>query len=131
MRPAKGAVLAGMSDGHRQCWAGFYNMLRRSSSRCDEAERRFPWRVDILVPELGLRGRLTAMLDWAERRFGGIEGWDQHGVTVGRRPDGTPIDAARFYFGKEADALAFRKVWGGEVWKHDTGAARPDEGAGR
>jgi hypothetical protein len=42
---------------------------RRSSDRRDEAERRFPWRVDVLVPELGLQQRLTAMLDWVERRL--------------------------------------------------------------
>jgi hypothetical protein len=44
---------------------------RRSISRRDQAERRFPWRVDVLVPELGLQQRLTAMLEWVERRLAG------------------------------------------------------------
>jgi hypothetical protein len=93
---------------------------RRSIDRREQAERRFPWRVDVRVPELGLQERLPAMLDWCECRLGGIEGWDQHGVTLGRGPTGIPIDAARFYFASEADALAFRREWGGEAWNRDT-----------
>jgi hypothetical protein len=67
------------------------------------------------------------MLAWCERRLGGLDGWDQHGITIGRGPTGTPIDAARFYFANEADALEFRHVWGGEVWERDTGATGADE----
>jgi hypothetical protein len=97
----------------------------RSISRGEQAERRFPWRVDVPVPGLGLQQRLTAMLDWCERRLGGaLDGWDQHGITI-------PIHVARFYFVGAADALAFVSEWGGEVWQYDAGAARPDEGEGR
>lgn len=35
------------------------------------------------------------------------------GSSLGRRRDGKPIDAA----------LAVQRVWRGEVWQHDTGAA--------
>jgi hypothetical protein len=34
----------------------------------------------------------------------GLDGWDHDEVTLGRRPDGTPIDASRFYFARQADA---------------------------
>lgn len=88
-------------------------MSRRSETGRQRAERTFPWRVDVPVPELGLQERLPAMLGWCERRFGGLEGWDQHGITVGRDPTGIPIDAARFYFSADADARAFLEAWGG------------------
>ena len=103
---------------------------RRSSGRREEADKRFLWRVDVRVPELGLQERLPAMLTWCEDRLGGLDGWDHHGVTLGRDAAGAPVDGCRFYFAREADALAFRHAWGGEAWRNDTGAAGQDEVGG-
>jgi hypothetical protein len=89
-------------------------MPRRSISRRDEAERRYPWRVDVLVPELGLQQRLTAMLDWAEGRLD-RDAWDQHGLTAGLTATGSPQDWARFYFLEEGAARAFQAAWGGHL----------------
>ena len=73
------------------------------------AERQFPHRVDIAVPELGLGDRLNAMHAWCYEHV--TDGtWDQHHHSE-RRAGEQPIDYARFYFSSEADAEAFRQRW--------------------
>jgi hypothetical protein len=68
------------------------------------AERRFPYRVDIGVPPLGLGGRLSAMLRWCRENVQ-AEAWDMHWAAV------IPPDYVRFYFIDEVDAEAFRRRW--------------------
>jgi hypothetical protein len=68
------------------------------------AERRFPYRVDIGVPPLGLGGRLSAMLRWCRENVQ-AEAWDMHWAAV------IPPDYVRFYFMDEVDAEAFRRRW--------------------
>jgi hypothetical protein len=87
---------------------------RRSCFGLELAERRFPWRVDIIVRELGLQQRLTDMLDWAERGLA-RDAWDHHGLSSGLTASGAPQDWVRFYFREESTARAFQAVWGGHL----------------
>jgi len=70
------------------------------------AERRFPHRVDIRVPRLGLGGRLSAMLRWCRENVQ-AGAWEMHW------PAAIPPDHARFYFMDEVAAEAFRRRWHG------------------
>ena len=74
-----------------------------------EAERRFPYRVDIPVPGSGGWRQLTHMHEWCRENVA-ASAWDQHGHSE-RRKGEAPIDYARFYFMDEADAEAFRRRW--------------------
>ena len=72
-----------------------------------EAEARFPYTVDIEVPDRGLGQRLNAMHDWC-RETGGE--WAQHGYAI-RNVGAKPRDFARFYFMDEGKAEAFWGKW--------------------
>jgi len=69
------------------------------------AERRFPHRVDVLVPGGGLGRRLTDMLDWCRANVA-AGAWDEHGHSE-RRKGEAPRDFARFHFMDEAAAAEF------------------------
>jgi hypothetical protein len=75
-----------------------------------DAERRYPHRIDIPVPEGGLGKRLTDMIDWCGGRFAD---WTFHGVIDEHQRDerGIPIDFVRFYFIDEIAAQQFRQHW--------------------
>ncbi|MPY70902.1 MAG: hypothetical protein GEU92_12525 [Alphaproteobacteria bacterium] len=63
------------------------------------------------LPGRGLGPRLDAMRAWCRER--GCE-WDQHGYRC-PRPGEVPQDVVRFYFMQGDDALAFKRLWGGEL----------------
>jgi hypothetical protein len=87
--------------------------MARSTDRSTfkrEAERTFPHRVDIRVPEGGLGKRIDAMQGWCRERLT-VGTWAMHGHTE-KRKGAMAIDYLRFYFASEADAEAFRKLWG-------------------
>jgi hypothetical protein len=75
------------------------------------AESRFPYKLDIHVPEAGARRRLREMLDWCRKNTTGQ--WTHHIVVNRGRRDilGVPLDFVRFYFMEEIDAEAFRQAW--------------------
>jgi hypothetical protein len=75
-----------------------------------DAERQFPHRVDIPVPELGLGGQLNEMHAWCETNVAAGE-WAHASVTDRNRRDdrGIPMSFARFYFMDEMAAEAFRR----------------------
>jgi hypothetical protein len=75
------------------------------------AESRFPYKLDIHVPESGVRRRLKEMLDWCRKNTTGQ--WTHHILVDRQRRDvlGVPLDFARFYFIEESDAEAFRRAW--------------------
>ena len=76
-----------------------------------EAERRFPYRVDIPVASGGF-GRQTELHDgWRSHVAAGQ--WAQHGCVARRDDRGVPLDFTRWYFMAAADAEAFRRQWGG------------------
>jgi hypothetical protein len=76
----------------------------------DEAERRFPHKVDIPVPGNGLGRDLTAMLDWCRERVAEPR-WAYHGHTARRGRGEVRVHRARWYFASEADAEAFMRAW--------------------
>jgi hypothetical protein len=76
----------------------------------DEAERRFPHKVDIPVPGNGLSRDLTAMLDWCRERVPEA-GWAYHGHTARPRKGEVRLHYARWYFADATDAEAFRQQW--------------------
>src|SRR5262245_9855658 len=71
----------------------------------DEAERRFPHKVDVPVPELGLGRDLTAMLEWCRARVP-QPAWAYHGHTARPSKRAAPVHSARWYFANPADAEA-------------------------
>jgi hypothetical protein len=73
-----------------------------------DAERKFPHRVDIPMPENGLGKQLNDMIDWCGGRFAE---WTFHGVTGDRDERGIAIDLVRFYFMDEMAAQKFRERW--------------------
>jgi hypothetical protein len=74
-----------------------------------DAERRFPNRADIPVPEGGLGKQLNDMIEWCDEQF---TEWTHAGVTLPDRDDrGIPIDVVRFYFMDEIAAQKFRERW--------------------
>ena len=85
------------------------DMNRSTNMRKREAEARFPNKVDILIPTLGLGNRLTDMVIWCRGNVTAGE-WAQHHHSEHRK-DEAPAAFARFYFANEADAEAFRKRW--------------------
>jgi hypothetical protein len=76
----------------------------------DEDERRFPYKVDVLVPETGLSRDPTAMLEWCRARVP-EPAWAYHGHTRRERKGEPPLHRVRWYFVDEADAEAFRRRW--------------------
>jgi hypothetical protein len=86
-------------------------MARRTARNSfkEEAERTFPHRVDIPVPEGGLGRRITEMHDWCRDAFT-IGAWAMHGHTE-KRGGAMAIDYLRFYFRDESAAVAFRQRW--------------------
>jgi hypothetical protein len=77
----------------------------------DEAERRFPHKVDVPVPPTGLGRDLTAMLEWCRARAP-QPAWAYHGHTSRPSKRAAPVHCARWYFLEEVDAEAFRQRWG-------------------
>jgi hypothetical protein len=75
------------------------------------AERHFPHKLDIHVPETGARGGLKGMVHWCRKNTTGQ--WTHHILVDRQRRDvlGVPLDFARFYFLEESDAEAFRRAW--------------------
>jgi hypothetical protein len=81
-----------------------------SHYRKREAERRYPFRVDVPVPPvIGLGGRLNAMVEWCRDNFQ-PDAWENHGH-LERKAGEIPVDFARFYFMEKADAELFRWKW--------------------
>jgi hypothetical protein len=75
-----------------------------------DAERQYPYRVDIPVPEGGLGKQLNDMIEWCGERF---TDWTHAGITDKSRRDGLGIRMtfARFYFANELAAQEFRERW--------------------
>jgi hypothetical protein len=74
-----------------------------------DAERNYPFRVNIPVPTNGFGQTLNTMVEWCRGRF---PEWAHHGVTVPARDDrGIAIDRVRFYFIDEIAAHQFRERW--------------------
>jgi hypothetical protein len=76
----------------------------------DEAERRFPFKIDVPVPEIGLGRDLTAMLEWCRQRMR-EDAWAYHSHTSRPSRGKAPVHTARFYFAVEAHAEAFAQRW--------------------
>jgi hypothetical protein len=82
-------------------------MARHHYETRRDAERKYPHRVDIPVPEDGLGNQLNTMVEWCRQRF---TEWEHHGVTSPERDaGGIAIDAVRFYFIDEVSAREFRE----------------------
>jgi hypothetical protein len=76
----------------------------------NDAEAKFPCRLDVPVPGSGLGHRLTDMHAW--RRVNVARGeWAEHSHAE-RRKGEKRGDFARFYFMCESDTEAFRRAWG-------------------
>jgi len=82
-------------------------MNRSTNMRKREAEARFPHKVDIPIPTLGLGNRLTDMVIWCRENVTAGE-WAQHHHSEHRKDEASTA-FARFYFMHEADAEAFRR----------------------
>jgi hypothetical protein len=76
----------------------------------DEAERRFPHKIDVPVPDTGLGRDLTAMREWCRQRVS-ADAWAYHGHTERPHHGDAPVSSARFYFAEEAHAEAFARRW--------------------
>jgi hypothetical protein len=77
-----------------------------------EAERRFPYRVDIPVAAGGFGRQLTELHDWCRSHV--VAGqWAQHGFMDRARHDdhGITLEFTRWYFVAAADAEAFKRRW--------------------
>jgi hypothetical protein len=85
--------------------------MRQSTASRKGAEARFPYKLDIHVPETGVDRQLKDMVDWCRKNATGK--WTVHTVVDRERPDilGVPLDFVRFYFMEERDAEAFRQAW--------------------
>jgi hypothetical protein len=77
-----------------------------------EAERRFPYRVDIPVAADGFGRQLTELHDWCRAHVAAGQ-WSQHGFRDKARRDdrGVALEFTRWYFMTAADAEAFRQRW--------------------
>jgi hypothetical protein len=85
----------------------------------DEAERRFPHKVDIPVPGDGLGRDPTAMPEWCRARVP-QPAWAYHGHTVRPSKRAAPVHCARWYFAEATDAEAFKQRWSpNESQKHE------------
>jgi hypothetical protein len=82
----------------------------KSTSMKQIAERRFPFRVDIVVPSFGLGQRLDAMTEWCRSTWP-AGSWAHHGHRNRPAKGATPVDLARFYFDSQEAAQAFRSRW--------------------
>jgi hypothetical protein len=78
----------------------------------DDAEAKFPIKIDIPVPAYGEPWPYVEMLAWC-REHVAAGAWAQHGYMDKKRRDdrGIPIDFTRWYFMDAADADAFKKRW--------------------
>ncbi len=74
-----------------------------------EAEKRFPYKVDIPAPEGGLGSRLDAMQQWCRHNVGQ---WAYQSHTERGQVGERFRYFARFYFTAEEDADAFKWEWG-------------------
>jgi len=74
-----------------------------------QAEKRFPHKVDVLVPPEGFGKRLDSMLAWC-REHAARAHWDCHGHQA-RTTDDVLQRSARFYFTDAPIADAFRRKW--------------------
>ena len=77
-----------------------------------EAERRFPYRVDIPVSTSGFGRQLTELHDWCRTHVAPGQ-WAQHGFVDKTRHDdrGVALEFTRWYFMAAADAEAFKQRW--------------------
>jgi hypothetical protein len=77
-----------------------------------EADRRFPYRVDIPVSAGGLGRQLTELHDWCRAHVAAGQ-WAQHGFIDRARHDhrGVALEFTRWYFMTATDADAFRQRW--------------------
>jgi len=77
-----------------------------------EAERRFPYRVDIPVAAGGFGRQLTELHDWCRAHVAAGQ-WAQHGFQDRARNDdrGVALEFTRWYFMTATDAEAFRRRW--------------------
>jgi hypothetical protein len=71
-----------------------------------DAERRFPMRIVVKVPEGGIGTRYTPMVDWLDEHCG-VDGWSI--TPAGTR--GLLNDALAVYVNTPACALAFVARW--------------------
>ena len=78
----------------------------------DDAEAKFPIKIDIPVPAYGEPWPYADMLAWCRANVA-AGAWAQHGFMDKKRRDehGVPIDFTRWYFLNDADAEAFRQRW--------------------
>lgn len=77
-----------------------------------DAERRFPYRVDIPVSTSGFGRQLTELHDWCRAHIPAGQ-WDQHGFQDKARRDdrGVALEFTRWYFMTAVDAEAFKRRW--------------------
>jgi hypothetical protein len=77
-----------------------------------EAERQFPYRVDIPVAAGGFGRQLTELHDWCRAHVAAGQ-WAQHGFQDRARHDdrGVALEFTRWYFMTASDADAFRQRW--------------------
>jgi hypothetical protein len=89
--------------------------MSRATDRCrarKDAEDRFPFKVDVLVPTYGETWPFVEMLTWCRDNVP-KGAWEEHSFMDKSRRDerGVPIDFCRFYFMQETDAVAFTRRW--------------------
>jgi hypothetical protein len=77
-----------------------------------EAERRFPYRVDIPIAAGGFGRQLTELHEWCRTHVSAGQ-WEQHGFAdkACRDDRGVALEFTRWYFMTAADAEAFRRRW--------------------
>jgi hypothetical protein len=77
-----------------------------------EAERQFPYCVDIPVSANGFGRQLTELHDWCRAQVAAGQ-WAQHGFQDKTRRDdrGVALEFTRWYFMAAADADAFKRRW--------------------
>ena len=77
----------------------------------DEAEQRFPYRVDLPQLPQGFGQRLNHMHDWCAANA--RAGWRQYGSHAKFFAGDVPHHYVRFCFMASGEAEAFRLQWGG------------------
>jgi hypothetical protein len=88
-----------------------YRIVRKKEAdRKKQADRRFPYHVDLPVSVSGLGRGLTGMFDWCCDNAP-IGAWGMSTVRSERHKGEAPADFVRFYFMNDADAEAFRRRW--------------------
>ena len=90
-------------------------MVRRSARNLfkKQAEKTYPWRVDLDPPPDGWGHRLNFMHDWCRAT---VTEWAQHGYQR-KAPGEVPIDVLRFYFMDPFEAELFQAQFGGRLVK--------------